>query len=105
MKKSELRQIIKEEVKRLNELGGIRPNDKLETGARVQVGNKYGNVVSYEVEKDQFGSPITVHMIHFDSVFSHKGARTAKNPDGMYYKPYDKTSRVNYASINVLNKK
>lgn len=74
----------------------IHPNDILAINTKVQVNGKRGYVVKADIEKDQFGMPITVHTIQFTEKYSH---RHGNKP---IYKPYTKRQQVNYASIYVV---
>ncbi|MFA5043111.1 MAG: hypothetical protein WC567_03880 [Kiritimatiellia bacterium] len=76
----------------------ITPHTFLSAGTKVQVQNKRGEVVKYDIKKDQFGAPINVHTVKLTEVFSHRIGQT------QVYKPLNKVKiqECNYAFIEVI---
>ncbi len=78
----------------------ISPNDMLSAGTKINYPGYLGEVVSYEVKKDQNNYPITVHTIKLTHKFERKQGR-----DYIVALP-EKKQRVfpcNYASIYLVN--
>lgn len=74
----------------------VTPTTTLPNGTKVYVNGKRGYVVDCLNLRDQFNSPINVHVIQYTEKFSHRSSA------GHVYKPYDKIERANYASIQVI---
>ena len=72
---------------------GIDPQELLPVGTRVYVKSMMGLVVSAEMEKDQFGGPICVHVIRYTNKLVDKYRKI--------WRQIDRTSRCNYSAIRV----
>jgi hypothetical protein len=70
----------------------ITPDQLLPVGTSVGVNNMRGTVINSRFEKDQFGMPICVHTIKYDSILVDRYRKK--------YKKIDITQRCNYASIH-----
>ncbi len=74
----------------------ISSNDILEAGQFVKVSGMRGVVIKCDVERDQFGLPISVHTVRLMERFHSRQAG---------YKPLEKpiTKKVNYSFIDTTN--
>jgi hypothetical protein len=77
------------------------PLEELPKGTKVAVGNKYGKVVKATKEKDQFGMPIMVHEIKYEKI--RTGSKMSPEGKVGTFKPINKTSKVNYSAIQILD--